>query len=240
MCFGGSGSQNTSASDAATKAAIDRQNQLFEQQLADQQKQADDARRIAAEKQGRLKEGMANIDAGFKPYDDNYFNQFQQKYLDYYTPQLDDQYAQAKRQLQYGLARSGIGQSQAAGEELAKLEKSYGLKRQDMINGAQNYANQARSQIENQRSGLLNQLSATGGDEATAAAFLGKGNGNSVGALPIQAPQLGNFSALEDLFGNLSQIAVNDTRVANATGQNGLLQSAFRGNSNKNASSYIS
>jgi hypothetical protein len=240
MCFSSGGQQNTSATDAANAAAIKRQNELFEQQLADQKTQADEARRISAEKQNRLREGMANIQSGFAPYDENYFNQFSQKYLDNYTPQLDDQYEQAKKQLAFGLSRSGISQSQAAGEEMAKLEKAYGLKRQDMISGAKNYANNARTQIENQRSQLLNQLSATGGEEATAAAFLGKGNGNSVGSLPIQAPQLGQFSALGDLFGNLSQVAVNDTRVSNAMGRDGLLQSAFRTNSgNKNASSYI-
>jgi len=241
MCFSsGSGSQNTSASDAANAAAIARQNELFSQQLSDQQRQAAEARRIAGEKTARLKAGMANIENGFAQYDNNYFNGFADKYQNYYNPQLQDQYDQAKKQLQFGLARAGISQSKAAGEEMAKLDKQYGMKRQDVISGAQNYANQARTQIENQRSGLLNQLSATGGEEATAGAFLGKGNGNSVGSLPIQAPQMQQFSALGDLFGNLSQIAVNDTRVANAMGNNGLLQSAFRGSSkNNNASSYI-
>jgi hypothetical protein len=243
MCFGGGGGkqkqQNTSASDSANRAAMDRQNRLYEQQLAEQRAAAERARQEQAAKESRLQQGMANIEAGFKPYDDNYFSGFNQKYLDYYNPQIEDQYSKAQEQLLFGLSRAGLTNSSARGTEMGSLEKNYGTQRQGIVSAAQKYSNDARSQIAQQRTALQNQLNATGGDKITSASFLGVNQPNSVGSLPIQAPQLQSFSPLGDLFGNVSQIAVNDTRVANATGRDGLLQSAFRGMSgNKNASSY--
>jgi len=242
MCFGGGGGgkqQNTSASDAANRAAMDRQNRLYEQQLAEQRAAAERARQEQLAKQSRLQQGMANIEAGFKPYDDNYFNGFNQKYLDYYNPQIDEQYGKAQQQILFGLSRAGLMDSSIRGTEMANLEKAYGTQRQGIVSGAQTYANNARSQIAQQRTALQNQLNATGGDAVTSASFLGVNQPGSVGSLPIQAPQLQQFSALGDLFGNISQIAVNDTRVANATGNDGLLQSAFRNaGGNKKAYSY--
>lgn len=241
MCFGGGGGQkqDTSASDRANREAMSRQDQQYQQQLNEQRAAAERARQEQEARQSRLRQGMANIEKGFKPYDDNYYAGFNQKYLDYYNPQLEDQKSKANEQLLFGLARSGLLDSSVRGTEQGKLEQAYGTQKQGVVSGAQNYSNSAKQQIEQQRSALMNQLNATGGDAVTSASFLGVNKPNSIGSLPIQGPQLQQFSALGDLFGNVSQIAVNDTRVANATGQNGLLQSAFRGMSgNKNASSY--
>ena len=51
--------------------------------------------RAAAEeaaRQKRIKEGLANIENVFSQYDQDFYDQTQDAYIDYYQPQLEDQY----------------------------------------------------------------------------------------------------------------------------------------------------
>lgn len=239
MCFGG-GAPKTNYSpqtDAANTAAMNRQNDLLAQQIAEQKRQDDAARAEANDKSARLKQGTDNINNAFSNYDQNYYQGLANKYSDFYLPQLADQGQTAQQQLLYGLARQGILNSSAKGYEYGQLQKQYGLQQQGILSNAQAYSNNAKQQIENQRSNLLSQLNATGGDKVTSAGFLGGSSANAVGSYPISAPVLQSFSPLGDLFQNVSSVAANDARVSNATGRPGFLQTAFNNVSGGNSSS---
>lgn len=222
MCFGGS------SSSAAARAA-EREQELYKQQIADQKAQAAAARKEADEKQGRITSGMANIDAGFKGFDDNYYGGLKQSYLDYYKPQLDDQYQKSQDTLLYNLARAGTLDSSNRATGLADLEKAYGLQNQSLIANSDSYAGGAKSQVENNKLNQYSQLRLTGGDAAQSAQFLN-------GPISVQAPTLSPMSPLGNLFTNLTGLVANDTMVANANGGQGLLQSSLIGKKPTNGS----
>lgn len=216
MCFGGS------SSASAANRASNREQELYKMQLADQQAAAEAARREAAARQARITSGMANIDAGFKGFDDNYYGGLKQSYLDYYKPQLDDQYQKAQDTLLYNLARTGTLESSNRATGLADLEKAYGLQNQSMLANSDSYVGGAKSQVENNKLNQYSQLRATGGDAAQAAQFLN-------GPISVQAPTLSPMSPLGDLFTNLTGLVANDALIANANGGQGLLQSGLSG-----------
>jgi hypothetical protein len=106
MCFAGGGDSGASAA------------------RADQQ--AQQARSLAA---------RGDVDKTFSQFDDNFYNQRAQAYRDYQTPQLNDQYADAQKQLVYALSRKGNLNSSVAGEQFGGLGKQYATN-SDMVESA--------------------------------------------------------------------------------------------------------
>lgn len=231
MCFGGGGGKsNNKASERAAADARAREEALFAQQQADREREAAEARRIAEAKSARLREGMANIEKGFGQFNDDYFGGISDRYKQFYRPQLEEQKTKAQDQILFNLARSGLLNSSERANAYGDLEKAYGARDQEISSNAIQQANEARRQIEAQRSSLMSQLNATGGDEVTSAAFLGDGGSNLVGRIPVQAPTLPTYSPLGDLFSGVTSVLANDARVASARGADSFLQSVFRKN----------
>lgn len=94
-------------------------------------------------------------------FDDAFYNGIDQSYKDYATPQLDQQYQEALKQLSYALDRKGLSASTAAGSEQAKLQQQYNTFQTDVASAGQSYADKARTDVENSRTTLENQLAAT-------------------------------------------------------------------------------
>lgn len=113
---------------------------------------------------GKLYGGTKNT-GGFN---DDFFDSRKQAYIDYATPQLEDQYSDAQKQLTYALARSGNLDSSARGEKVSELQKKYDLNKQKVADDALSYSNQARTSVEDARSNLVATLNATGDAEGAA------------------------------------------------------------------------
>src|SRR3546814_9115062 len=82
---------------------------------------AEAARRDEEARQARIRAGMGQIDQTFSQFNDDYFDTRSKAYLDYATPQLEDQFAKATEQLIFALSRGGNLNSSVAGERLADL-----------------------------------------------------------------------------------------------------------------------
>lgn len=229
MCFASAPKTNTKASQRASQEARTREEQLMQQQRADQERMAAEARQAQLQRQANIQRGLTNINNAFSDYNPDYFKKLQQDYTNLQTQQLDDQKNKADQQALFGLARQGLIGSSAADTAFGELAKAYGGKQQEILSNANNYANNARSQIEAQRSNLISQLNATGGDPVSASMFTGNGNSSLLGNLAPQAPQLPTFSALGDAFTNVTGLLAEDSNRAAAYGKPGILQSAFRG-----------
>lgn len=134
--------------------------------------------------------GTQAIDSALAPFNDQYFQGRQQAYLDYATPQLDQQYQDAYKQLIYALSRSGLSQSTEAANRIRKINDERAQYERNIANSAANYANTARSNLENTRSNLLAQLSAT--EDPTSAATAAANQANLLNAPPT-FDALGNF-----------------------------------------------
>ena len=87
--------------------------------------------------------------------------------------------------------------SSAAIKKTADLTNEFDQSRLDIANKAQTVSNDARSNVENVRANIVNQLNATGDSSAAASAALRQ-------ATTLNQPQL-NFSPMTNLFANFAQ-----------------------------------
>jgi hypothetical protein len=122
-----------------------------------------------AARQQKIKQGTAAIDKAFAGFDDPFFQGRARAYTEFGMPQVEDQFTKASDQLKYALARQyGTTQTSEAARRQAELTKEYIAAKADVANKAQTYANQARSDVERERSSLMSDLSASA-DPAAAA-----------------------------------------------------------------------
>src|SRR5260370_21457638 len=114
----------------------------------------------------RVNDGIGSINNIFGQFDDNCYNKRRDAYLDYANPQLNDQYANAHKQLIYSLDRSGTLDSTARNGQEANLAKLYQTGETGVSNQALDYENSARNNIANAKSDLVNELTSTGDSAA--------------------------------------------------------------------------
>lgn len=158
-------------------------------------KEAKRARKAEEARQARIREGTQRIDDIFGSFNDDFYGGRRQSYLDYSTPQLEDQYADAQKQLTYALARSGTLDSSIRAERAAELQKAYDLNQQQIADQALSYETEARNAVEGARSNLVSTLNATGDAEGAANAALARSQALSQ---PVA------FSPLTNLFADFT------------------------------------
>jgi hypothetical protein len=165
-----------------------------------QQQRADEQAR-----QARINTGMSSIDSTFSGFDDNFYKNRQQAYIDYAMPEVQRQAAAAHRALVYALARNGNLDSSGAIRKDQDLTTDTNKAALEVGNQALDQSNQTRSQIENIRSGIVAQLNATGDDQAAANSALRQTQN-------LNMPQ--GFSPMGQMFSDflsgVSQIGSND------------------------------
>lgn len=147
-------------------------------------------------RQERIRQGTERIGTIFDgQFNDQFFDARKQAYMDYATPQLQDQYADTQKELTYALARGGNLNSSVRGEKVADLEKKFTLAQQDISDKALAQANATRSQVEGARSDLVSMLNATGDAEGTANSAINR-------ATALSQPEA--FSPLSSLFSDFT------------------------------------
>lgn len=99
-------------------------------------------------------------------FDDSVFNKRAQAYQDFAMPQVEQQYADQQKALTYALARGGNLQSSLASNKTAELDKDYGLQRQAVIDKGQDYVNQGKVDLANQKASAVSMLQATADPDA--------------------------------------------------------------------------
>lgn len=121
--------------------------------------QAEAERQRAEEeaRQGRIREGRENIDAVFDQYDPAFYAERRQNYLDYATPQLEDQFADASRALTLALARNGMMNSSVRARRFGDLEKEYDKNATAIADKGREYANTTRAAIDAAKADLMTQ-----------------------------------------------------------------------------------
>lgn len=89
-------------------------------------------------------------------FDDSFYNARAKSYTDYATPQLDQQYADAVKQLTFALSRNNRLDSSVAGEQRSKLLRDYNTQKTAVADRGIQYGNQARQSVESSRADLVN------------------------------------------------------------------------------------
>jgi hypothetical protein len=168
---------------------------------AQQQQQATEARTDADTKAASLRTGMANINQAFGGFTDDYFNNLAKNYTDYATPQLQDQYDEAKKNIVYALARKGNLASSTYGDQLALLDRQNATAQTGIEGTASDYANQARRDVQSNKNDVISQLNSNYDADAANASAL-----SSAKALAVPV----SFSPLGNLFTNISAMAAQN------------------------------
>ena len=159
-------------------------------------READMARADEQARQAQIRDGTQRVGAIFDDqFDDNFFEQRKKAFLDFATPQLEDQYGDAQKQLTYALARGGNLNSSVRGEKSAELQKQFDLNKQQIADKALTTSTDSRNAVEDARSNLIATLSATGDAQGAA---------NSAITRASVLSQPGSFSPLSGLFNDFT------------------------------------
>ena len=160
---------------------------------------AEIARAEEAARQARIKEGQAAIDKSFGKFDDSYFGNIEKASNDYYLPQVDQQFADARKRLIFNLARNNKLESSSGIEEMGRLQETGTKNRAAIGDSSRDLALGERNRVAGNKSTLISQLSASA-DPAAAAATA------TANADALSAPQ--TFSPLANLFAQFANVGV--------------------------------
>lgn len=163
---------------------------------------AEIARQEEAARQARISQGQQGIDQAFSGFDDPFYQGYQNQYLDYYNPQLNDQYSEAVKRLTLQLAQTGNLTGSTGASQLADLKKYYDTQKMSVTNQALDAVNTLRGNIDAKKSQLYadNRAAADPGSAASAAA-------SAAQYLQPTAPTSPLANVFGDFFGNLGNVA---------------------------------
>jgi len=121
--------------------------------------EAEYQRQLAEEeaRQGRITQGKENIDAAFAGYGDDFYSGIASDYMNYATPQIEDQYTDAMKNLRIALARSNQLQSSERLDRENDLKKRLAAQEVAAARKGQGMADTMRSNLANIKSNLLTQ-----------------------------------------------------------------------------------
>lgn len=131
----------------------------------------------------------------FGGFTDDFYKGREKAYSDFATPQLEDQQAEARKQLTFALDRSHLLDSSARADQEASLAKIAGTAKQQIADTALATGNQARTAVEGARADLINTLDSTGDVE-------GSVNNALARTTALSAPT--QFSPLGSVFANFT------------------------------------
>jgi hypothetical protein len=154
------------------------------------------AREEEQARQGRIREGTTNVNSIFdSQFNDDFFGERKDAYIDYANPQLEDQRGKTEKELTFALDRAGLLDSSVRGEKAAELQQLYDINKQKIADEALGYQSQAKNSVEDARSNLVATLNATGDAQGAA---------NSALARASVLSQPAAFSPLTNLFADFT------------------------------------
>jgi hypothetical protein len=155
---------------------------------------AAEARAAEDRRQAQIAAGTTQVNDIFSKFDDNYYGGVQKASDDFYMPQVDDQYEEARRKMVLTLGGSGRLNGSSGARDLGTLDERYRTQRADLANRGISTANDYRTDVERNRSEVLNQLNASANPASAAATANAR-------AQSLTAPP--TFSAIGNLFTDL-------------------------------------
>ena len=145
-------------------------------------RQAREMRRQEEERQARIAEGRKTIEDAFAGYNDAFFNQRAQDYINFATPQREEFVKNAAFDLSNSLARAGILDSSIALDKQRDLTEADAAMGREIASKGKQFENMARNQITNAKQSLLEQNAALA--DPAIAATLSKTAAANAAAIP--------------------------------------------------------
>lgn len=133
---------------------------------------ADIARQQEEERQARIAAGRVNIENAFKPFNEEFFDSQAQANLDFFTPQLQDQFDRTRRDQILALDQQGLSGSSSGAKTLADLSGKFLNQKAILGDNARAFSNQVRGDVARTKDELFAQnRSAADPSAATASAL---------------------------------------------------------------------
>lgn len=155
------------------------------------------ARAAEQARQAAIRTGTENVNKTFSQFDDNFFGGISKAHADFYGPQIEKQYHDARRDLVLKLGQSGILNSTGGQRKLSDLDLAAARQRSSIADQGLSLAADARNRVEDSRSNILAQLTASA--DPTAAATAAAARAKSLTAPPAFSPLANLFSSFADL-----------------------------------------
>jgi hypothetical protein len=154
--------------------------------------EAAQARADEKARQDKIRLGTTKINDTFNSqFNDATYAGRRKAFLDYASPQLEQQHDDASKHLTFALARNGTLDSSVRGQKVGELQKLYDLNKQQVADQAVASETDARNSVENARANLISTLNVTGDAEGAASSSLAR-------ATALSKPAA--YSPLADLF----------------------------------------
>lgn len=148
-------SQAIKSAEAASAEQARMAQEFENRRIAEAQAEAERLRLAEENRQRNIALGQNEISSLFSQFNDDFYNKRAQAYLDYATPTLDRQYQDQVRELTAQLARSGNLSSSLRGDLMGRLQREYDTSKLSLADTAKNYANEARANVANAKSRLM-------------------------------------------------------------------------------------
>ena len=147
---------------------------------------ADDARAEEEARQKRIRDSRSSIDTIFNTYDEDFYDRQRYAYLNYATPQVEDKFGDAMRELTFALSRSGKLDSALAGRREAKAQKMKDQAMIDVNKQADDLVYTMKGNMEKARGDLYDQASSLA--DVDAARTLAISNFDTTSKPPVYNP----------------------------------------------------
>ena len=158
--------------------------------------QYESAAEAEARRQLKVDAGLAEIEKIFGQYDQDFYDKSSDAYLDYYEPQLEDQFKEGLKELQFALARGGRFGSSTEVNRKAKAAEELGFQKNELASGAIQAADASEKAVTAAKRDMtnLNQINAN----PDLAASLSQAQSGILN-------QPAKFDPLLDVFGNITE-----------------------------------
>jgi hypothetical protein len=155
------------------------------------------ARREEEARKAKVEAGTARINDIFSQFGDEFYKKRYDAYMNYYTPQLADQFGDAQKNLTFALANAGTLNSTVAADKQAELQKAYDAQRASIVSQAEADRSQAQTDTQSRKSALISQLNTTADADAAANSALAQSK-----IVASSAPQ---YDTLGNVFAGLAE-----------------------------------
>jgi len=110
-------------------------------------------------RQARIRQGTDDINTRFSDmFTPEFYDKRQKEYVDYYRPQLDEQFADAQKNLTYWLADRGQLDSSVRNDKLSELQKMFDTGTRQIGDAALNRTSQLKSDVAGAQAGLIDDV----------------------------------------------------------------------------------
>lgn len=149
--------QEAAAAEAERQrlAEIARQKAVQDAAEADAKARAGRVANFTTSRTNLLNDATGRVNSEFDRYNDDYYNKFAQDFINYYQPELKQQFDDTQKANTFKLANSGNLNSSAAAEQFGRLDQRYATQQADIARKAGVARDSLRADIEKQRSDSL-------------------------------------------------------------------------------------